>query len=83
MTVLANATELFGSIDQSMPKFEQWVHDAMGINASGMLNVRGEGAGPLLTGWAAPVLVLVICVICLICLVGNAGGRWLGRQLRL
>jgi hypothetical protein len=43
VTVLANATELFGSIDQSMPKFEQWVHDAMGINASDIINVRRLG----------------------------------------
>lgn len=40
VTVLANATEVFGNIDQSMPKFDQWLHDAMGINASDMLQAR-------------------------------------------
>lgn len=37
VTVLANATELFDNIDQAMPKFDQWLSDAMGINASSML----------------------------------------------
>lgn len=37
VTVLANATELFTNLDQSMPKFEEWVHESMGINATATL----------------------------------------------
>ena len=39
VTVLANATDLFSTIDQSMPKFQQWLHDAMGINSTDKLQV--------------------------------------------
>ena len=42
VTVLANATELFGTMDQSMPSFEEWLRDAMGINATATLEVRGR-----------------------------------------
>ena len=37
VTVLANATELFNNLDQSMPKFEEWLAEAMGINATATL----------------------------------------------
>jgi hypothetical protein len=37
VTVLANATELFTNLDQSMPKFEEWVRESMGINATATL----------------------------------------------
>jgi len=38
VTVLANATELFNNLDQSMPKFEEWLAESMGINASATLD---------------------------------------------
>lgn len=37
VTVLANATEMFNNLDQSMPKFEDWLAESMGINASATL----------------------------------------------
>jgi len=37
VTVLANATELFTNIDQSMPRFDEWLQESMGINASSTL----------------------------------------------
>lgn len=37
VTVLANATELFNNLDQSMPKFEEWLAESMGINATASL----------------------------------------------
>lgn len=49
VTVLANATELFGNIDASMPKFSDWLHQAMGVNASATLEARRAGLG----GWLA------------------------------
>ena len=67
-TVYANATELFSNIDQSMPKFSDWLHQAMGINSSATLEVsEAPPARPLPlsaasaccptaggVGWAAP-----------------------------
>jgi chitin synthase len=38
VTVLANATEMFNNLDQSMPKFDEWLAQAMGINASATLD---------------------------------------------
>jgi len=38
VTVLANATELFNNLDQSMPKFEDWLAEAMGINSTATLD---------------------------------------------
>lgn len=41
-TVLANATELFSNLDQSMPKFSDWLQQAMGINSSATLEEYGR-----------------------------------------
>jgi len=38
VTILANATEMFNNLDQSMPKFEDWLAESMGINASATLD---------------------------------------------
>ena len=38
VTVLANATELFSNIDQSMPRFDEWLQESMGLNASATLD---------------------------------------------
>ncbi len=42
VTVLANATDLFGSLDQSMPTFEDWLAESMGINASATMEEFGS-----------------------------------------
>jgi len=42
VTVLANATEMFNNLDQSMPKFDEWLAQAMGINASATLDVYNQ-----------------------------------------
>lgn len=37
VTVLANATDLFNNLDQSMPTFQEWLAQAMGINSTATL----------------------------------------------
>ena len=41
VTVLANATELFSNLDTTMPKFSDWLQQAMGINTTATLQEFG------------------------------------------
>jgi hypothetical protein len=59
--VLANATELFTNIDQSMPKFSDWLQQSMGINSSATLEVGPAPPRPTTSPAAHPTLLCFQC----------------------
>ena len=94
--MLANATELFTNLDQSMPKFEEWVHESMGINATATLEEFEEIWLPMpsnsSTGYDASVtcvkhygytyyLQAQFVILCAIILF-QVGRAWKGRSWR-